>query len=501
MGKRELSLFDCVMLGVGSALGPEIFLLLGLASSLAGIQAVFSIIIAFFLALLVGLCYAELATAMPCNGEDYIFSRRAFKGMLPFIVGWIVWFGNIVYASFNAIAVAYFLKIFIPVPVGLTAISFIALSGALLYLGFSTLKRVQNAMVAGLVILLAVFVFSTFGPGDWSYLSGLVGGNLSTTFSTAAMLFIAFIGFEDIVSVCGEVKEPKKTIPRAIVVTLLVLVAIYVLVSLAVYSILPLSAVAASENAVLDAAGVTLGGTGRILLSIAGLLAIATSLNAAMTAGTMNAFALGRDGYLPRKLSAVSAHFTPANAIIVTAAISIVFAATEAVAFVVYLTDFSYFIAIAISSYALITLRKRQPSLERPFKVPFYPFVPVAAILLSVLAIASMQPQYLLVGALWLLAGVLAYYLYVIGGARVKIALGGVLLLLSAVCFVSYFMVEAGYFILPKVDSFNPNGLVLLAAILLGTAGLYLILFTGKMPKLPREKGEAGENVDGGQHR
>ncbi|MFA6213765.1 MAG: amino acid permease [Candidatus Micrarchaeia archaeon] len=149
MGRRELSLFDCVMLGVGSALGPEIFLLLGLAGSLAGTQAVISICIAFVLALLVGLCYAELATAIPTSGEDYVFARRAFKGMLPFIIGWIVWFGNMVYAAFNAIAVAYFLKIILPAPIGLTAISFVAAAGLLIYLGMSTLKRVQNAMVAG----------------------------------------------------------------------------------------------------------------------------------------------------------------------------------------------------------------------------------------------------------------------------------------------------------------------------------------------------------------
>ncbi len=491
MDKHELSLFDCVMLGVGSALGPEIFLLLGLAGSLAGMQAVISICIAFVMALLVGLCYAELATAIPTSGEDYVFARRAFRGMLPFIVGWIVWFGNIVYAAFNAIAVAYFLKIIIPVPVGLTAISFIAFAGILLYLGMSTLKRVQNVMVAGLMILLAVFVYFTFSIGDWSYLSGLIGGDWRATFSTAALLFIAFIGFEDIVSVSAEVREPKKTIPLAIVLSLLVLVAIYVSVSLAVFAILPLSVVAASENAVLDAASIAMGEGGRLLFSIAGLLAIATSLNAAMTAGTMNAFALGRDGYLPRRLTAIGPHGTAASAILVTAAITIVFAATEAVAFVAYLTDFAYFIAIAISAYALITLRKKQPSLERPFKVPFYPYIPYAAMALSIIALFAMHPQSLLIGALWLLVGVLAYYLYVIGMNRVKIAFGGVLLFFSAICFTAYFMIDAAYFSLPKLDSFNLNGVVLLAAIAFSAAAAYLILFTNK-PGLSREKRKAG---------
>jgi amino acid transporter len=439
MAMRELTLFDCVMLGIGSALGPEIFLLLGLAGSLAGVQAAISIAIAFVLALLVGLCYAELATAIPTSGEDYVFARRAFRGMLPFIVGWIVWFGNIVYAAFNAIAVAYFLKIIITVPIGLTAITFVAAAGLLIYLGMSTLKRVQNAMVAGLIILLAVFVYSTFSLGDWSYLAGMVGGDWKATFSTAALLFIAFIGFEDIVSVSSEVKEPKKTIPLAIVITLLALLAIYVSVSLAVFAVLPISEVAGSENAVLDAANAALGENGKLLFTIAGLLAIATSLNAAMTAATMNAYALGRDGYLPRRLAAVGPHGTAAIAILSSAAIIMVFAATEAVAFVAYLTDFAYFMAIAISAYALISLRKTQPSLERPFMVPFYPYVPYAAIVLSIIAIFFMHPQSLLVGVLWLLAGLLAYYLYVIGLDRVKIAIGGCCFsfLQSGWCFIS----------------------------------------------------------------
>ncbi len=492
MAGRELSLFDCVMLGVGSALGPEIFLLLGLAGSLAGIQAVLSIVIAFVLALLVGLCYAELATAIPTSGEDYIFARRAFKGMLPFIIGWIVWFGNIVYSAFNAIAVAYFLKLLVPVPVGLTAITFVAAAGLLIYLGMSTLKRVQNVMVAGLVILLALFVYSTVSLGDWSYISGLASGDWRATFSTAALLFIAFIGFEDIISVSSEIKEPKKTLPYAIVITLLVLLAIYVSVSLAVFAVLPLSAVAASENAVLDAANVSLGANGRLLFTLAGLLAIITSLNAAMTAATMNAFALGRDGYLPRKLAALSRYGTASNAILASAVVIIVFAATEAVAFVAYLTDFAYFMAIAISSYALITLRKNQPSLERPFVVPFYPYIPSMAIAMSIIAIFFMHPQSLLIGTLWLMAGLLAYYLYVIGLNRLKIALGGVLLFFAVSSLILYLMIDAGLFYLPKIDSFNPNGAVLLASIALFASSLHLILFTGKKAELSGEQRQPG---------
>ncbi|MFA6213764.1 MAG: APC family permease [Candidatus Micrarchaeia archaeon] len=325
-----------------------------------------------------------------------------------------------------------------------------------------------------------MFVFFSFSQGDWAYLAGMLGGDWRATFSTAALLFIAFIGFEDIVSVSSEVREPKKTIPLAIILTLFALLAIYVSVSLAVFAILPLPVVAASENAVLDAANAAMGANGRLLFTIAGLLAIATSLNAAMTAATMNAFALGRDGYLPRRLASIGKNGTATYAILASAAIIIVFAATEAVAFVAYLTDFAYFMAIAISVYALITLRKSQPNLERPFRVPFYPYIPSAAIALSIVAIFFMQPQALLIGMLWLLAGVLAYYLYVIGLARVKIAFGGMLLFSSAVFFILYFMIDAGQFYMPKIASFNPNGVVLLSALALLVASLYLVLYSGK---------------------
>ncbi len=487
--KKELSLFDCVMLGIGSALGPEIFLLLGLAGALAGTHAILSILIAFAMALLIGLCYAELATAIPVSGEDYVFSRRAFRGMLPFIVGWIVWFGNIVYAAFNAIAVAYFLKIIVPLPVGLTAVSFIAIAAALIYLGMRVLKRVQNAMVAGLIMLLAAFVYFSAGIGDWSFLGGLAGGGWGATFPTAALLFIAFIGFEDIVSVSSEVKEPERTIPLAIILTLVALAVIYVSVSLAVFAVLPVTAVAASDNAILDAAKAAMGYQGELLFSIAGLLAIATSLNAAMTAGTMNAFALGRDRYLPRKLAEIGPHGTAGGAIAATAAITMVFAATEGVAFVAYLTDFAYFMAIAISAYALISLRRTQPALERPFKVPLYPYVPYAAILLSAAAIMFMRPTALIIGTLWLLAGILAYYIYVIELERVKIAFGGVLLFLSASGFIAYFLVEGGYFSLPRLDSFNPNGVVLLASIALAAGAAHLILRSGSLAGEERKAG------------
>jgi len=488
LARRELSLFDCVMLGVGSALGPEIFILLGLAAAVAGVQAILSIGIAFAIALLIGLCYAELATAMPRSGEDYIFARQAFHGMLPFLVGWIVWFGNIVYVAFNAIAIAYFLRTFIQVPVGLTAVLFILVAGMLLYLGLSVLKRVQNFMVVLLVTLLAAFVYAGTSVGDWSFLPSILSGNVATAFSTAAFLFVAFIGFEDIVSVSSEIREPRKTLPRAIVITLVVLAAIYLAVALTVFAILPLPAIAASGNAVLDAAQIVLGENGRILLSIAGLLAIATSINAAMTAGTMNAFALGRDAYLPRALARLSSRGTAVNAVAITAAIAIVFAASEAVAVVAYLTDFAYFIAMAVSAYALIKLRERQPYLSRAFSVPFYPYIPVAAIVLSIASLIFLHPQSLLIGALWLLAGVFAYYLYVIGMHRVLIAAGGVLLFLSAVAFTAYFLLEAGYFAIPQFESFSTSGMVLLAALALMACGAYLIICTGKPVVLSRRE-------------
>ena len=248
---RTLGLPAALAIGVGTMVGAGVFVFPGLAGGEAGAGAAISFLIAGAIALLVALCTAELATAMPSSGGGYFFVSRVMGPRLGTLVGLGQGFGLIFATAFYLTGLAeYLLELLVEFgidigsPNALIGLGVAVLLLALNLFGTEKVGQAQNYIVGGLlIILLTLFGYGllhVFGVvGEANLPDALVPKGWGAVFSTTALVFTSFLGFVQVATVAGEVKAPHKTLPRALIFSVLIATAIYVLVLFVTTSTFP----------------------------------------------------------------------------------------------------------------------------------------------------------------------------------------------------------------------------------------------------------------------
>ncbi|MCZ6625303.1 MAG: APC family permease, partial [Deltaproteobacteria bacterium] len=250
---RDLGLFDATMIGIGAMIGAGIFVLTGIAAGVAGPGALLAFILNGFVTLLTALSYAELASSYPESGGGYSYIRKAFPGPVGFVSGWMLWFCYVIACSLYALGFGSyfweFLHRYFPL---LSEAAFgvlgdgmalilatVAVSVAVILInmrGTALTGKLENFLTVAKMIILSIFIFyglkqivdiptqaaSSFRPFLPQGFSGVV--------LAMGLTFIAFEGYDLIATVAEEIKEPKKTIPRATMIALSVTVVFYVLI-------------------------------------------------------------------------------------------------------------------------------------------------------------------------------------------------------------------------------------------------------------------------------
>jgi len=404
---RDLSFFDITMIGIAGMIGAGVFALTGIAAGIAGP----AIILAFFLngiiATLTGLAYAELGSAMPQAGGGYLWIKEAMGDYAGFMAGWIDWAAHTIACALYAVTFgAFFAEMLVgfvglPLPHVLTAkISSLAMVSFLAYVNYRGAK--ESGFLGSLVTVLKVLillVFAGFGIikmlsyPDWqSSFTPFFPTGFAGVLAAMGLTFIAFEGFEIIVQSGEEVKDPEKNIPKAIVVSLWVAVAIYILIAFSL-----LGAVRAdvpswmylgqlAELSLVKVADSIMPLGGWMILA-GGLISTISAMNATIYSSSRVIFALSRSGYLHHSLSAINERTkTPHYAIffsyIIIAAASL--APIEAVASAASLMFIILFLAVNVT---LIILRLRRPDIQSAFRLPLVPVLPaIAAALLAVVS-------------------------------------------------------------------------------------------------------------------
>jgi amino acid transporter len=338
--------------------------------------------------------------------------------------------------------------------------------------GVKETGRTQTALVIILLVLLGVFVaFGLFSakatiPIDLSTPTGFLG-----ILRASAFIFIVYLGGEAIAVAQAEIKEPGKTIPRAIILSCLALIIIYTCIAYITLRIVPPNALAGQTSPLAYVAQQFMGNIGVGLITVAGIIAALTSINTSIMAQSRVAYALARDGYFPKSFFSVHKHFsTPHVAILVGSVFVAAFAATGIVNFVTYATDFGFIIGFVFVNLSLIKLRRDKPSLVRPFKVPFYPLTPILGIATSLLLMFFMEPSTLVMGAELFLFCLLAYYLRMVGYGRLCLAVGGMNFGVSA--FAALLALLTALDIVPLMLSATVRMIVILAAVIVSSVSL-----------------------------
>jgi len=426
--KRELGLLETTMMGIGGAISAGVFVTLGYAATLAGTALIIVMILCGIINLLTMLSYAELGAAIPSAGGEYTFAKASLGGFLSFATGWFEWISNIFYAAFSAIGFAYLISYIVPtINIPLTALITIAIFTLINIRGVKETGLTQTALVAILLVILGIFISWGFltvqgsGPVELKTPEGFLSSLRATAF-----IFVVYLGGEIIAGAQAETKNPGKTIPRAILLTSLALIFIYTTIAYVIFNVVSPESLAGQASPLAYVAEQFMGPLGVGLITMAGILASLSSVNTAIMAHSRVAYALARDGYFPQNCFSLHGRSgTPLIAILLGSVLTVVFAATGVVEFVVFATDFGFMIGFILVNLSLIKLRQDRPNLHRPFKVPFYPLTPILGILTSLLLIFFLEPSTLLIGTELFIFGLITYYIRIVGGCKICLATGG----------------------------------------------------------------------------
>jgi amino acid transporter len=394
---RALGLVQTVFLGVGTAIGGVLFAIIGRAVAVAGPSIIITFLIGAFFALFMGICYAELGAAVPAGAGGAIsFVRRAYgEGIPTFLAGWFDWIGSLTDCSIGALVFAfssqYFLRWIEPFTLATLILIFFALVN---FRGAKAMGTVQFVVTAVLVMSLLLFMAGSVATFETQRFEPLFPNGVLPMFLMVSYIFPTYAGYETITQLSEEVKVAGKTIPRALFLTLILISILFTGSALATVAGAPREVYINSNTPLQDAANYFYGPVGGVIISVGSIVATLSTVNGSMAGGTRIALALGRSRLLPPFFSKVHPkHRSPYTALALTTLLAILFIWTRSIDFIVYAITLGYTVTAIMVALALIRLRKTEPHLYRPFKVPLYPVTPVLAIAFLAFMLVTLSPE------------------------------------------------------------------------------------------------------------
>jgi APA family basic amino acid/polyamine antiporter len=409
---RELGLWEVTLSGVGIIFGAGIYALIGVAAGQAGNAVWLSFLLSAAAALFTALSYAELASMFPRAGAEYEYTAEAAGESLAFVVGWLIIFSGIVAAAAVSLGFANYFAALTGAPVIPVAALLLTALMALLILGIreSTLVAVIFTLVeAGGLLLIIVAGIPYLGSVD--YLEMPLG--LPGVFSAAALVFFAFLGFEEVVKFSEETVRPERTIPRALLIAFSLCTLLYILVSFSAVSVIGWEGLAASEAPFTAVAIAVWGEAGALALSVIALFATANTVLLLLLAASRISYGMARSGTLPRPLSKVHrTRRTPYIAVITVSLASMVFLFLGDIGTVANVTNFTLFVTFAVVNGSVIILRLKRPDRARPFTIPgavrSVPVIPLLGILSCGFLFLQLSFEVIAIGGLITIAGGIA---------------------------------------------------------------------------------------------
>jgi APA family basic amino acid/polyamine antiporter len=401
---RSVGVWFGVAVGVGSMIGAGI--LRAPAQVAAQLPSPSLILVAWVIggayALLGANAIAELACIAPRSGGQYVFVRRALGGYSGFLVGWNDWLSTVgsvaAVAIVEAEAIGALVPALAPYRVVIAQIAF-AVTTVVLLRGLRESDRAQRttSLVKALVLLALVgacIAWRLLGGAPAAPavpLAASQGLSLLAAMAVALQgIIFAYDGWTSVVYFSGEVRDPAREIPRALVGGLLATIALYVLLNLAFLLVLPLDAMASSPLAASSAAAAVFGANGGLLVQLLIALALPSALVANMLCASRVALVLGQDRLAPASFGRVNAGGTPSTALIASAIVGALLLLSGTFERIIAICAFLFVASYAMSFLSLFVLRRREPDTPRPYRAWGHPWTTGAVLLGSILFLGSM---------------------------------------------------------------------------------------------------------------
>ncbi len=407
-----LSTFAAIAFAVGTMIGAGVFVLSGLVIEVAGSSAVLSYLICGIVVTFSGLSYAALASIFPEDGGGYLFARRMLGDYPGFLAGWAMYVSTLIGTAFVLLGFGIYLNLLLGINLDprLGAIAAVILLTALNLRGLSEAGKLEVGLVVTKVAILILLVIAglihiqhtSFMPFIPHVAGGVVEG--------ITMVFFAYIGFQVVSQMGGEIKESSKAVPTAILASIGIVAAIYVGVIIALISVnLP----SYGQKSVFDAAVILLGTYGGYLVAFAATISTLSSANASVVGASRITLEMASEKQIPGRFARL-VNDQPINSILLGSAITTVLIAYGNLDFIVNLTNaamLSTMFLVNISAFRLVKRESLVPPEKSYFKVPFGRLFPALGAISCVLLILTLPPATVLMGIAGLFLGSVFYVL------------------------------------------------------------------------------------------
>jgi APA family basic amino acid/polyamine antiporter len=415
--KREVNLFTLTLYGIGIILGAGIYALIGKTAGMAGNSMWLSFLFASLVGLFTGLSYAELVSLFPKSAAEYIYVKKSFKNKpVAFSVGWIAIAADVISASVVAIGFAGYLFDLTGIPIIFGALGLIFILSLVNFWGIGeSTKLTAIFAVIELIGLLLVIFFAIPHLGSVDYME--MPNGISGVLGASALIFFAFIGFEDIANITEETKDPKNISPKALIFSIFVTTLIYMLVALSAVSLAPWDSLADSNSPLAYAVSGKIGYDAYLLMSIIALFATSNTVLVLLVVGSRVIYGMSNDGSLPKFLSKIHPkRRTPWISVFVVMLIAMSFVFLESIEIVASITDFATFVVFFFVNTSTIILRFTKPNLKRTFRTPLnigkFPILPFLGLLSIIGLMLHLDPLAIIIGFVIFLAAIPMYYVF-----------------------------------------------------------------------------------------
>ena len=420
--KQMLSLFQAVTLVVGVVIGSGVFFKPSKVFAAAGAPGlgILAWIVGGVITVAAGLTIAELGSAIPKTGGMFTYLKILYNEMVAFLLGWVQ---TLIYypGTLAALAIVFVTQATVFVPMGDMTQKFVAIAVAVLLTAVNIMStelagKLQAVVtVAKLIPIFAIIIFGAINGTVHDY-SPMVGATSTAAGFGAAILgtLWAYEGWVNVANVAGEIENPSKNLPKAIVLGLAVVMVAYVGINVAIINVMPMAAVAGSKKAASDAAVILFGPAGAAFISAGIMISIFGAMNGFILAGARVPLAMAKDNMMPFKefFGKETAAGTPVNALIFQTFLAILYIFSGSFDTLTNLVVFTLWIFFVLAVAGVFILRTKHPELTSEYKVPLYPIVPIVGIvgggyiLISTLMTDTMNA---LVGVVIALIGIPVY--------------------------------------------------------------------------------------------
>lgn len=364
---RVLGLPQVTASGVAIIIGAGIYVLLGPATQEAGSHVWMSFLLSSALCALTAFSYMELSSMFPKAGSEHEFARQAFPRWIAATVGWSMAISLVVASATVALGFARYLQEFVQVDIRWAAIAVIALMSVVSTLGMERAVWVivgLGLIEVGGLVWVCVVGLPFIGDVD------LVGQpNLGGVFNGAALVFFAFIGFDEVITLAEETRDSHKTVPRALLLSLAISTVLYVSVAIVATSVLGVEALSNSTKPLADLILITNGRAAATAMALVALISTASTVLLALTSASRMLYGTARAGDLPSRFSVVYKRRVPLFSLVVSAVAAMLLVLLGDISLLASATDVIIYAMFIVVNLVVLILRQTKPELHRPFAV------------------------------------------------------------------------------------------------------------------------------------